>query len=166
VRKLILGVSGFGKSHLAHAIAESYQDQDVNVLVCDPHGERWPADYQTTDPFKLLALAKRSKRCAIFLEEAGECIGRGKQAREMQWFTTGSRKWGHSIYLIAQRATMIELSIRAQCTAAYVFRQCRDDAEELARQFAEPELERAATLPKYQFLYIESGSKPRLMQLR
>lgn len=165
MRKLILGVSGFGKSYLAHALCESYQDQDVRTLVCDPHGERWPADYQTTDPMRLLAVAKQSKRCAIFLEEAGEAIGRGKRARDMAWFTTGSRKWGHAVYLIAQRAKMIELSIRSQCTAAYIFRQCQDDAEELARQFAEPGLLRAATLPKYQFLYIESGSRPQLMKL-
>jgi len=166
MHSLIVGISDSGKSTAAHMLAADYLRHKVGVLVLDPHQQKWPCTRMFTDPLLFLAAAKASRRCALFIEEAGECIGRGKHAREMQWITTGARKWGHSTYLIAQRAQQIELTIRAQCTRGYIFRQSEDDAKALCGTFADKRLMEATQLQEYEFLYVKTFGDVRRMKFK
>lgn len=164
---LILGPTKCGKSTLAHAIAKDYQTHGVNSLVFDPHMQSWPvpSQHQFTDLEKFLAVARRSQRCALFIEEAGEALGRGRIARQSQWITTGSRKWGHTAYLLAQEAQQLLPVIRSCCARGFIFRQSKRNAEMLVNDFADERLMQATTLGRFEFLYAEKMGDVRLMKL-
>jgi DNA helicase HerA-like ATPase len=156
VHNLIVGIGGSGKSTLARVLASGFRNRQEEVLVLDPNKDEWPTEerYIFDDPLRFLKLAKKSQRCALFIDEAGEVIGRGKHAREMQWITTRSRHWGHRVFLICQRATQIELTIRSQCTTGYIFRQSPGDSRALADTFADDALLEASTLQKGEYLHV------------
>lgn len=163
---LIVGVSNTGKSTLAFELARAHQRRSEPVLVLDPNNDpRWPADYKTTDPERFLAVAKRSQRCALFVDEAGKAIGRGAKAQAMAWLTTTARHWGHRTFLIAQRAQQVEPTLRDQCSEAFVFRQSLRDAKLLADQFADETLLQAATLPQGTFIHAISCQGARVRRL-
>ncbi len=158
MHNLVVGISGSGKSTLAFVLADGHAKRGDQVLVLDPNRDNWPTDdrYIFDDPLRFLQVAKQSQRCALFIDEAGEVIGRGKHAREMQWITTRSRHWGHRVYLICQRATQVELNIRSQCTTGYVFRQSPGDSRALADTFADDKLLAASELQTGEFLHVRS----------
>lgn len=154
---LILGGTDAGKSTAAKKLSANFLRHRVNVLVLDPHGTKWPGvpdEYQFRDPYKFLAVAKRSQRCALFVDEAGECIGRGRQARDMQWLTTGARKWGHKTHVMAQEAQMILPVIRKQCSVGLIFRQSEGNARLLVDDFADERLMGITTLGQFEFLHV------------
>lgn len=155
---LIVGITRSGKSTLAKQRAAAYVKQGIQCLVLDPHASRWPVDsrYVFTDPLAFLAIAKRSQRCALFIDEGGESIGRGRHARDMQWCTTGSAKYGHVTHLIAQAAQQLDPTIRSQCGRLFCFKQSRRNAELLADDFAEPRIMEAMELPRFHFLSVVS----------
>lgn len=166
----IYGIGGSGKSTLGHTLARQCLANDWGVIVLDPNNDAgWPNEGPTVRKVRTLAalveLAKRSQRCALFIDEGGEAIGRGKQAHDSQWITTRSRHWGHRTYILAQRAVMVELSIRNQCGEAFVFRQSPGDAKLLAEQYADDLLLRAPTLERGTFIHVRSCEPARLRRL-
>lgn len=165
MHSLIVGITKSGKSTLARSLALDYLSRDIGVLVLDPNNDNWPCSFKTTDPIKFLAVAKKSKRCALFIDEAGEMVGKGKSATGMIWITSRARHWGHCTYLIAQRAQMVELNVRAQCSTAYVFKQSATDAKLLSDQFADEALLGATALQQYEFLYSRSCVGTQRMKL-
>lgn len=169
---IILGIGGMGKSTVAFKLAQQHVDRGEGVLILDPNNDPgWPAGANvrklTGDgaPLRFLALAKRSIRCALFIDEAGESIGRGKHAAELKWLTTRCRHWGHRSYIIGQRAQLVEPTVRSQCTTGYVFRQSVMDAKILANDFADDALLRASSLGVGEFLFVQTGRPVRLLKL-
>lgn len=156
---LVLGITRSGKSTLAKQRCAAYRRKGIGALVLDPHGTKWPGvedRYVFQDPLRFLEVAKRAQRCALFVDEAGECIGKGKHAREMQWVTTGSAKYGHVAHLITQAAQQLDLTIRSQCARLFTFKQSRNNAELLADQYAEPQIMEAMDLERFHFLDVTS----------
>lgn len=170
---IVLGVGGMGKSTLAGQLAQRHVDRGDGVLILDPNNDRcWPSGPDVRKlcgdgaPMRFLKLAKASIRCALFIDEAGESIGRGKHASDLKWLTTRCRHWGHRTYIIGQRAVLVEPTVRSQCTTGYVFRQSVDDAKELAKDFADRDMLRASQLRVGEFLFVRTGQPVRLLKLR
>lgn len=163
---LISGPTLCGKSALAKALAREHRQRGDAVAVCDPLASPgWPADYVTTDPLALLCWAKRAMGAAIFVDEGGSSIGRGKRAQELQWLWTQSRHRGHVVYLLTQAPTLVDPAIRAQCARAFVFRASQRAAQLLAEDYAEPRLMEATTLRQFEFLHVEAFQPPRRRRL-
>jgi hypothetical protein len=165
----IYGIGGSGKSTLGHTLSRQCLVNGWGVLILDPNDDAgWPDGpnvRKVRSAEALMDLAKRSQRCALFIDEAGEAIGRGKQALDVQWLTTRSRHWGHRCYLMALRAQQVELSIRNQCGEAFVFRQSPYDARLLADQYADQLLLSAPTLERGTFIHVRSCESAKLRRL-
>lgn len=164
---LLLGPTRCGKTTLVHALIKDYAQHGVKSLVFNPHREHYPvpAEYQFTDLSRFLAVARRSQRCALIVEEAGEFVGRGKLAMDSVWITTGSAKWGHVSYVIAHTAGQLLPAIRGSCGRGFFFRQSEGNAQLLVDDFADKRLMQTTTLKRYEFLYAEKMGDVRVMKL-
>jgi ABC-type dipeptide/oligopeptide/nickel transport system ATPase component len=148
---IILGVSGCGKTTLAKKIAKSVP----RVAVCEYGGKAkigktdWgkPA-YHTLDINSLLWFAQNNINCNIFIDDAGDNLAR---ARDYDFFTTCGRRWGHTIFLITQRANQITPNVRSNCETLYCFRQSQQDIDLLMADFP-IEFQKCASLKKGEFL--------------
>lgn len=124
------------------------------MIKLDPLNDpNFPSDYATDDPHDFLDVAKKSRSCALFIDEAGEYLDRGG-LKEMEWCGTRARHWGHSSHFIAQRATQVNRLVRDQCSVLFVFKVSYKDAKLLAEEFACKELEDACNLKKGEYYYI------------
>ena len=122
---LILGTSKTGKTTLAKQLAQARVASGAECIVLDPFNGQWPTRYVYTDPQKFLATARASTRCLLVIDESGRAIGRGKQARGMEWVTTQARHWGHQAILLAQTPQQIDPKDRS-CTIGTL--SCGPDA--------------------------------------
>lgn len=150
---LYLGMTGSGKTTLAKAAARRFRAQGYGVLVLDPLGSDWQADFQTDDSDKFLAVAAKSQRCAVFVDESGEMIGHYE--KDMFWLATRARHYGHSCHFITQRAAQLSPTVRDQCSRMFLFRVSARDADILANEWAEPRIKTAAQLGRYEMFYCE-----------
>src|SRR6516165_7136640 len=74
---LIFGMTESGKTTLAKRLAQRYRYHEVKVIVLDSLNDPgWSADFQTTDPDEFLQVFWESRRCAIFIDEAGDAVGK------------------------------------------------------------------------------------------
>lgn len=158
-RFLIVGISGSGKTQLALRLAKKLH-RSRRVIVFDPYlhnkNPPWDADL-VTDSVEMIyriATAKenRYRNFVFFVDEAGEFLER---CREYDKLATQTRQFGHDIYFIAQRVTMLTPNIRNNCAKVYLFRQCESDCKIIAQEKAAPGLMAAATLPALSYLYLK-----------
>lgn len=148
---LILGITETGKTTLAYRLANTYKQKGTEVLVLDPLlSSRWAADFITDDAEKFLRIVFAKRKCALFVDEAGDMLD--KYDSTMNKLATFSRHYGHNAHFICQRAIMVSPTIRAQCTNLFLFKQHRQDAEILARDFVSDDLLQATKLLKGEFL--------------
>lgn len=132
-----------GKTTLAKQLAAHYKRKGIGVLVLDPmHDPGWSADYQTDNPHEFLATFFDSRRCMVFIDEAGESVGQFDKL--MTKTATKGRHWGHSVHYISQRGTMINRTVRDQCRNLFLFASASEDCKMWAREFNKPELLDAA----------------------
>lgn len=152
-----------GKTTLAKRLAQSLNNRGWGVLVLDPlQDPGWVADYVGTDLSEFMDLAKRSRRCFLFVDEAG--MNCGQWDTDSLWLATQSRHWGHSCYFISQRAIQISKTIREQCRFLYLFACSRSDSKVLADEWNREGLEAANTLQKGEYFYAPRfGEVKRLM---
>lgn len=162
---LILGMTMSGKSTLAKYYSQEFKSRGVGVLVLDTMSDPgWCADYVTRDKSQFIKTAKINKKCALFIDEGGQEIGR--YAKESAWLATQSRHWGHKSFFISQRASQIDKTVRDQCSSLFCFRVSKKDAEILAEEFAQDELLSCATLDKLHFVRTGRFETPRFGKLR
>lgn len=155
-----LGMTGSGKSTLATARAQRFKQAGVFVLVLDPFGNDWPCDFKTDDLSLFIAEAKAQRRCALFIEEAGDY---GKDPNFL-WLFTQSRHWGHVAHFICQRHTQVPPIVRDQCQNLFLFRCSATVAKIWAEDFAQPQIETlAARCPPYHFVAANRGQSAPLM---
>ena len=145
---LIVGMTESGKSTLARALAAEYTKAGHTPIVLDvTRNKQWGAKAIIfTDPDELLAYVQDPKKCLrqpIFIEESGLSVG--KYDEQFQWLTTFSRHHGMRCHTVAQRAEMVNKTIRSQCTNLAAFGLSIDDAKSYAREFNGQEIMQCAT---------------------
>lgn len=149
---LILGISESGKTTLARKLSAEYKRAGVGVIVLDPlRDPRWSADVLTTNADEFLATVWRSRSCMLFIDEAGEAIGRYDVA--MQKVVTRGRHWGHSAHIITQRGAQLSPTVRDQCRHLFLFCTSRQDGELLAREWNEPQLAECSKLKQGEYFH-------------
>ena len=155
---LICGVTESGKTSLAKMLVENYRSCGVQTLVLDPMMDNgFTADYHTSDRAKFLQTVQASRKCAVFVDESGEMIGRYND--EMFWLATRARHYGHKCHFICQRGQQIAKTVRDQCSRLFLFKVSFDDAKLFSNEFAEIELRQANSLGKGQ-CYVAGAFRP------
>lgn len=152
---LIVGMTMSGKTTLAKGLAKDYATRGVDVLVLDPLNDPgWPqtrGGLITRDKRGFLHYTKQKQQCALFIDESGQEVG--KYAKDMGWFATQSRHWGHRCHFITQRVQQIDPTVRGQCSSLFLFRVSKKDSEILAEEYAQDELKQAHTLEQGEFYF-------------
>lgn len=161
--ELIVGITNSGKTTLAMAKARRFKETGIVSIVLDPMGSpKWISEggvHQSLlfqEPEKFLLEVKKWQSCALFVDEAGDAIGRFGGV--MNQLATRARHDGHVSHFICQRASMIDKNVRANCSVLSCFKQDIDDAIILARNFAQPKLREAATLQQGEYLSCDTFS--------
>lgn len=148
-----------GKSTLAKLMIQRYKNQQRLCAVLDPlHYNDWYADYQTSDPEAFLEVVWASENLALFVDEAGDAIG--KYSDVMNQLATRGRHWGHNCCFMVQRMQQISTTVRDQCRYAFIFRVSVDDAKILANEFGVPELKQANTLEQGEYFQVQRFPVP------
>jgi hypothetical protein len=141
-----------GKTTLARDLAAEYKSAGAAVLVLDPlRDPRWKADYITADPGEFLRVVWNSRSCMLFVDEAGEAVGRYDVA--MQSLATRARHWGHCTHFVTQRGAQLSPTVRHQCRYLFLFTSSVQDGELLAREFNQMELENCNRLKQGEYFF-------------
>ncbi len=149
---LILGMTESGKTTLAKKLAENYMRAGVGVLVLDPLNDpAWVCNFRTADEDEFLASFWASKRCAVFIDEAGDCAGQHDKA--MQKTATKGRHWGHRVHYISQRGTLINRTVRDQCSHLFLFATALQDVKTHSAEWNRPQLLDAANFQQGDYFH-------------
>lgn len=135
---LIIGMTQSGKTTLAKKLAKNYMASGLGVLVLDPLNDEWPSSYKTSEPEEFLRVVWDSKSCACFVDEAAD--NAGQHDKTMQKTGTRGRHWGHRFHYIAQRGTLINRTIRDQCSHLFIFATSLEDCKTHAKEWNRPEI--------------------------
>lgn len=165
-----------GKTTLAKRLAKSYYQRGRGVIVLDPMGDpEWsPIDrdglpfdqiqqqmaklrnegrfFQTADPDEFLRVFWDSQSCMVFIDEAGDAVGRYDTA--MQQTATKGRHWGHSVHYLSQRGAQLARTVRDQCSHLFLFTTAKKDALLHADEWNQPELVQASLLPQGEYFHV------------
>lgn len=149
---LILGMTESGKTTLAKKLASNYRANGVSVLVLDPLSDpSWDCDFRTSDVDEFLAAFWASRSCAVFVDEAGDSAG--QHDKDMQKTATRGRHWGHRCHYISQRGTMINRTIRDQCSHIFLFGTALEDCKTHALEWNAPKLLQAANFRQGEYFH-------------
>ena len=149
---LIFGMTESGKTTLAKRLAQRYRYHEVKVIVLDSLNDPgWSADFQTTDPDEFLQVFWESRRCAIFIDEAGDAVG--KYNTVMQRTATRGRHWGHSVHFISQRGVQLAPTVRDQCSHIFLLTSSSADGKIHAQEWNAPVLASCNTLQKGEYFH-------------
>lgn len=141
-----------GKTTLAKKLAAYYKGKGVGVLVLDPLSDpAWNADFQSTDPDEFARVFWASRRCAVFIDEAGESVGR--YDKTMLTTATRGRHWGHAVHYISQRGTLINRTVRDQCSHLFLFTTAFEDSKVHASEWNKNDLKTANLLPQGHYFH-------------
>jgi hypothetical protein len=134
-----------GKTTLAKRLCARYKYNGVPVVVLDSLNDpEWQADFQTTDPDEFLRVFWGSRRCACFIDEAGDAVGRFNTV--MQRTATRGRHWGHSVHYISQRGVQLSPTVRDQCGHLFLLTTSVADGKVHANEWNQPTLLTCNTL--------------------
>jgi hypothetical protein len=154
---LFIGQTGGGKTFLAMRRAEKYLAAGFGVLVLENILNKWPCTWQTRSLPDFVAAAKKSRKCALFIDDVTDTVGRDEEG---DWLFKMARHWGHRTHALSHGWTDLTPSQRNQCSALYLFSDTAvEECEKLARAFNAPSLKAAATGPKHSF-YLKKRGEP------
>lgn len=149
---LILGMTESGKTTFGKRLATNFRARNIKVLVLDPLNDPgWLADFKTKDPEEFLRVLWASRRCAAFIDEAGDMVGRYDAL--MQKTATRGRHWGHAMHYISQRGVQLSVTVRDQCSHLFLFTTAKKDAEIHANEWNEDALRDAHKLKQGDFFH-------------
>jgi hypothetical protein len=149
---LIFGMTESGKTTLAKRLAQRFKYNEVPVIVLDSLNDpEWQCDFQTTDPEEFLRVFWSSKRCACFIDEAGDAVGRYNTV--MQRTATRGRHWGHSVHYISQRGVQIAPTVRDQCGHIFLLTTSVQDGKVHANEWNQPDLLACNSLAKGNYFH-------------
>ncbi|MDH4379167.1 MAG: hypothetical protein QE263_04605 [Vampirovibrionales bacterium] len=161
---LVAGRSGFGKTTLVKGLAQRFSDGGTPVLVLTTFPQdSWPADYITDNPEEFIEKVFFHTGCFVVVDEGGEFAG--QYNKTMSKLATRGRHNGHICVFIAQRATMINVNIRANCNNLFIFKSCVDDCKILANDFAVSDLTGASNLEPGKCIAVIGSQEPQLMRV-
>ena len=145
MHQLLVGQTLSGKTTLARQLAGIYKQAGFGVLVLDVLNDpRWPCDFRTDDADEFLDVVWSSRRCMVFIDEAGDSVGRYNEA--MNKTATRGRHWGHVMHYCTQRITSLAPLVRDQCTGLFCFASGKKAGVLLAEEWNHPELEQCVGL--------------------
>lgn len=123
----------------------------------------WPTEFVFENPDEFMHVVFNSQRCAIFVDESGDAIGRYGGA--MNKLATKGRHWGHKCHYISQRANQIDPTTRTQCDGLFLFKSSLTDCDILSKEFAEPKLKEANTLQQGECFYTDGFSECKKLKI-
>lgn len=151
---LILGMTESGKTTCAKRMALYLHARGFGIVILDPmsdpgwrpqsktNGKELVAGFfQTSNPDEFLDVVWKSRACHCFIDEAGENVGQYDTA--MIRTATKGRHWGHSMYYLSQRGTLIARTVRDQCSHLFLFNTALEDCKIHANEWNQPELKLA-----------------------
>lgn len=129
----------------------------VPVLVLDPSGARWDADFVTQDIDEYIRVVFANSRCLLIIDEAGEAVGRAMSTDHAPRLklATRTRHRGHNAIFISQAASTVSPVIRRQCQRLWAFRQSFNSCKVLSEEMCNPGVMAAAQLSKGHCLYAD-----------
>ena len=149
---LILGMTESGKTTKGKRLCVSYRVHGIKSIVLDPMNDpQWNADFQTTDPETFLRMVWASRRCAVFIDEAGTAVGRYNDV--MNETATKGRHWGHNMHYLTQGGTQLAPIVRNQCSHLFLFTTALSDAKIHANEWNAPELAKASVLKQFEYYH-------------
>lgn len=157
----IAGITGSGKTFLAMNHAAGFIKAGIKTLVLRKPGEIWPAasaSWQTEDVEAFLSMFDRARRCVCYMELPDS--GAKKNDERIHLCFSRGRMFGHRCFFLTQRAAQVHPTIRENCTELFLFTSAAKGAAVWAEEFADPELEKAATLPQFAFLHKATRFSP------
>lgn len=164
---LIVGQTESGKTLCAQKLCRWYHGAGIKTTILDPMCDpAWAADYITADPDEYFALIMDPDRCqgsANFVDEGGLALDRYQP--QQQFLTCQARHHGMVSHIIAQRATQVSKTTRAQCSTIFAFNVNPGDAKELAQDFNAPILLEAPHLPQGQCIRVTRFQPPELLRM-
>ena len=136
---LVVGKTGMGKTLFAKRFLSGKPLTKVSKIVLTPEGvdPDWKKLQDIVilhNPDDFLELVFNSKNCIVVVDEGAEFIG--KLDKHMLKLATRSRHQGHTCFFLAQRANMININIRTQCTNLVLFRSNTYDCDLLQKDLA------------------------------
>ncbi len=146
----IVGPTESGKTSVGFNWATSHLGAGNNVLAFDPLYEPWPCTWKTPSFDKFVEVAKRCRRCALFVNEAG--MAGLRHAENADWLFSISRHWGHRTHVMCQGGIQLTPHQRGQCSTLLIFNSIPEVADMWRRAFNDPAIMLAATLPPFQYL--------------
>lgn len=161
---LIIGMTESGKSHLAKSLARSIAALGAGVLVLHKPNEPWPLPraahvWQTADPERFLAIARRAVSCSAFLEMTDARHGADPEGEQIDVYdrrfhalATDSRHNGLQCFFIAQRSASIHPNIRENCGRVFLFKCGPLTARTVYDETAEPLFLKAPDLPMRHYI--------------
>lgn len=151
-----------GKSAFLRETCKKFRRAGNDVLMCDPLGYSWPATRVTKNEYEFLDLAKRSRNCALLMDECG-MTALERDFDTFKWLLTTSRHNGHVFYAAMQDYTQVPLRMRKQFTQLFLFRSHPKEADEWATQFHANRTfitTNAPYLERYHFIRVRSFEAP------
>lgn len=152
---LIFGMTESGKTTLAKRLAARWRENGSCIIILDslndPGWECGTQDFQTSDPDEFIAVFWASRRCAVFIDEAGDAVGRYNTV--MQRTATRGRHWGHSVHFISQRGVQISPTVRDQCSDIYLLTSSLKDGKVHADEWNQPTLAQCNALGKGNYFH-------------
>ena len=148
----IFGPTLCGKTTLAQSLCADFESRGIRCLVLDPYNADWKASFQTRKMTEFLSVAKKSRSCALFCDEAGQLDLRDEAHA---WLLTGSRHWGHVCHIIGQSGVQLTPLGRSSITRLYLFRSTEETAEYWRTAFVDDRIRGATTLSRFEFIRAE-----------
>lgn len=149
MHSLICGMSQSGKTTLGKRLASLHKAQGFPVHVLTSVWDKWEADYITDDNEEFLSVFWASESCMVFIDEAGDTVGRYDEA--MRQTATKGRHYGHSVYYLSQRPALLNATVRAQCEQLFLFNIGIKDAKALAEDWNQDRLLEAPQLSRGEY---------------
>lgn len=161
---IIAGLTESGKTTVAlEVVSAKRQAENAKVLVLDPNLADWDCDFITDDCDEFMRVAKSEQSCYLVIDESGESLD--KYDDSLKWLGTRSRHFGHRLIVIAQEMTLLNKTIRGQCSDLILFEVNWQDAKDWAKLFNDKTLENASTLTDYKYYFKRRGKPAQLMRL-
>lgn len=140
MHSLFVGVTLSGKTTLARYISRELRAQGHTVIVYDPVGSStaggdWGAGahvFSEEQQFLTMMEDPRTMHAHVFVDEADIVFNHGRP--ENRWLLTRGRHFGFSMNILSQRPSLLDPTVRGQCTRLYMFRLAKADRKLLGEE--------------------------------